>query len=67
MIESYVLFGKCKYKDNDEKTIFLLNNAFTVSEDSVLNYYKDAERFIDYKNKTSFNSVCKFILDNDIC
>ena len=67
MIESYVLFGKCKYKDNDEKTIFLLKNAFTVSEDSVLNYYKDAERFIDYKNKTSFNSVCKFILDNDIC
>lgn len=66
MVESYVLFGKCAYKDNDEKTICSLKNTFTVTEGSVLNYYKDAERFIDYKSRTSFNSVSKFILDNDI-
>lgn len=66
MIESYVLFGKCTYERNDEKTISSLKNAFTVTEGSVLDYYKTAERIIDYKNKTSFNSVSKFILDNDI-
>lgn len=65
MIESYILFGKCAYEGNDEKTIFSLKNAFTVSEGSVLNYYKDAERFIDYKNRTSFKSVNKFILEKD--
>lgn len=62
MVESYVLFGKCTYKDNDEKTISSLKNVFAVTEGSILNYYKDAERFIDYKNRTSFNSVSKSIL-----
>lgn len=67
MIESYILFGKCTYKDNDEKTISSLNNAFIVTECSILNYYEDAERFIDYNHRTSFNSVSKFILEKDIC
>lgn len=65
MIESYVLFGKCANKDSDEKTITSLKNAFKVSEGSILNYYKNAEKFIDYKNRASFNSVSRFILEKD--
>lgn len=66
MIESYVLFGKCANKDSDEKTITSLKNTFKVSEGSILNYYKNAEKFIDYKNRASFNSVSRFILEKDV-
>lgn len=67
MLESYILFGKCTNKDNDEKTISSLKNTFIVSEGSVLNYYKIFEKNIDFKSKTSFNSTSKFILEKDIC
>lgn len=65
MIESYVLFGKCTYKDSDEKTIFSLKNAFTVSEGSILNFYKNHEKYIQYKRRDEFSTISLNILNKN--
>lgn len=66
MIETYVLYGKCNYKGDDEKTIESLKKSLIACEGSVFNYYKSHERFVDYKKRDSFKSVSQFILHDAI-
>lgn len=63
MIESYVLFRKCTYEGNDEQTLSSLKNTFTISEGSVLNYYRNTEKNISYKRKEEFSSISKSIMN----